>query len=50
MILKAISLPYLKIQKTRVGISFNPQELDYLGKTIGLEGVDEKQIKRRVME
>ncbi len=50
IIRKLVSLPYTKIQRTRIGISFNQQELEYLAKRYGLEVVDEKEIKRRVME
>lgn len=50
IIRKIVDLPYTKIQRARIGISFNQQELDHLAKRYGLGDVDEKEIKRRVME
>jgi len=47
---KIVGLPYTKIQRIRIGLSFNDHDLEYLAKRYGLEGVNEKEIKRRVME
>ncbi len=47
---KITGLPYKKIQRARIGLSFNRQELEYLAKRYGLSTLDEKEIKRHVME
>ena len=47
---KIVGLPYKKIQRARIGLSFNDNDLKYLAKHYQLDKVDEKEIKRRVME
>lgn len=47
---KIVGLPYKKIQRARIGLSFNSQELEYLAKRYELDRIDEKEIKQRVME
>ncbi len=47
---KIVGLPYTKIQRARIGLSFNEHDLNYLSNRYSLEEVDEKEIKRRVME
>ena len=47
---KIVGLPYKKIQRARIGLSFNDADLDYLAKRYGVDDKDEKEVKRRVME
>ena len=47
---KIVGLPYKKIQRARIGLSFNPQELEYLAKRYHLDEIDEKMIKQSVMK
>lgn len=47
---KIVGLPFKKIQRARIGLSFNDHDLEYLTKRYGLEGKNEKEVKRRVME
>lgn len=47
---KIVGLPYTKIQRARIGLSFNHQDLEYLAKRYGLEEVNERELRRRVME
>ncbi|HHJ20165.1 MAG TPA: hypothetical protein ENJ84_10160 [Gammaproteobacteria bacterium] len=50
MVRKIVGLPYKKIQRTRLGLSFNADDFGYLAKRYGLELKDEKEIRRRVIE
>lgn len=47
---RIVGLPYKKIQRARIGLSFNASELEYLAEHYQLDTADEKEIKRRVME
>lgn len=47
---KIIGLPYKTIQRARVGLNFNDDELQYLAQHYGLEKVDKNEIVRRVIE
>jgi len=47
---KIIGLPYVKVQRPRIGLSFNQEELAQLAKHYGLEMADEAEIKRKVLE
>lgn len=47
---KIVGLPYKKIQRARIGLSFDNADLKYLAKRYGLEDTDEKEVKRKVME
>ncbi len=47
---KIVGLPYKKIQRARIGLTFNDSDLEYLAEHYNLEKADEKEIKRRVME
>jgi len=47
---KIVGLPYKKIQRARIGLSFNPLELEYLAKRYNLAEINEKMIKQAVME
>lgn len=47
---KIVGLPYKKIHRARIGLSFNDSDLEYLTEHYQLDRVDEKEIKRRVME
>jgi len=47
---KIVGLPYKKIQRARIGLTFNDSDLKYLAEHYALEQSDEKEIKRRVME
>lgn len=50
IIRKIIGLPYVKIQRPRIGLSFNKEELAQLAQQYGLDEVDEAGIKRKVLE
>ena len=47
---KIVGLPYKKIQRARIGLSFNPQEFEYLAKRYNLDTINEKAIKQHVIE
>ena len=47
---KIVGLPYKKIQRARIGLTFNDNDLNYLAAHYDLDQSDEKEIKRRVME
>ena len=47
---KLIGLPYKKIQRARLGLSFNDEDLSCLAERYGLDSINERVIKRRVME
>lgn len=47
---KLIDLPYKRIQRARLGLSFNNEDLSSLAERYRLDGINEKEIKRRVME
>jgi hypothetical protein len=50
MIRKIINLPYKKIQRPRIGISFDEHEINFLAQKYGLGACNETDIKRRVTE
>ena len=50
MVRKIVELPYKKVQRTRLGLSFSAQDFSDLAKRYGLDHTAEKTIKRRVME
>ncbi len=50
VIRKIVGLNYQRIQRPRIGLSFNQADLDYLSKRYALGASDEKEIKRHVME
>ncbi|MFV2060272.1 MAG: hypothetical protein ACC653_06270 [Gammaproteobacteria bacterium] len=50
IIRQRLDLEYSKIQRPRLGLSFNSDELNSLAKRYDLDTVDEKQIKRCVLE
>ncbi|MCZ6804679.1 MAG: hypothetical protein O7D86_12305 [Proteobacteria bacterium] len=47
---KLVGLPYKKIQRTRVGLSLNKDDLNTLAKRYDIDTADENEIKRRVLE
>ncbi|MES9857682.1 MAG: hypothetical protein ABW166_13920 [Sedimenticola sp.] len=47
---KIIGLPYVKVQRPRVGLSFDKNELEKLAQDYGLDAIDEAEIKRKVIE
>jgi len=50
VIRKITGLPYQRIQRPRIGLSFNQQDLEYLAKRYDMDDFDEKRIKQRVSE
>ena len=50
IIRRIIKLPYVKIQRPRIGLSFNKDELTQLANKYNLDVIDEAEIKRRVIE
>ncbi len=46
---KILGLSYSKVQRPRLGLSFSQDELKQLAHRYGLDRMDEKQIKQRVM-
>lgn len=50
IIRRIIELPYVKIQRPRIGLSFNKDELKQLADKYNLDVIDEVEIKRRVIE
>lgn len=50
VIRKIAGLPYQRIQRPRIGLSFNQQDLAYLAERYGMDSSDEKGIKQRVSE
>ena len=50
LIRKIVGLPYQRIQRPRIGLSFNSADLNYLSQRYHLDLADEKEIKRRVFE
>lgn len=50
MVRKIVDLPYKKVQRIRLGLSFSTQDLSDLANRYGLDHTAEKAIKRRVME
>jgi len=46
---KILGLSYSKVQRPRLGLSFSQDELEQLAHRYGVDCVDEKQIKQRVM-
>ncbi|MBV1914386.1 MAG: hypothetical protein KUG72_03315 [Pseudomonadales bacterium] len=50
VIRKIAGLPYQRIQRPRIGLSFNQQDLEYLAERYGMDSSDEKGIKQRVSE
>ncbi len=47
---KIIGLPYVKVQRPRIGLSFNQAELAQLAKHYELDMADETAIKCKVLE
>ncbi len=50
IIRQRLNLQYSKIQRPRLGLSFNDEELKSLAKRYKLDSTDEKEIKRCVLE
>jgi len=50
IIRQKLDLKYSKIQRPRLGLSFNGDELETLTKRYNLDNIDEKEIKRCVLE
>ncbi|MEE8057692.1 MAG: hypothetical protein V3T17_07655 [Pseudomonadales bacterium] len=50
VIRKIAGLPYQRIQRPRIGLSFNHEDLKYLAQRYAMDGSDEKSIKQRVLE
>jgi len=50
IIRQRLDLQYSKIQHPRVGLSFNSDELSLLAKRYDLDTIDEKEIKRCVLD
>ena len=50
IIRRIIGLPYAKVQRPRIGLSFNQEVLNQLAEKYGLDVTDEAGIHRRVME
>ena len=50
IIRRIIGLPYAKVQRPRIGLSFNKKLLDQLAEKYGLDVTDEAGIQRRVIE
>ncbi len=50
VIRRIIGLPYVKVQRPRIGLSFNKEELKQLAAHYHLDEVDEAAIKRHVIE
>ena len=50
IIRKIVGLPYQRIQRPRIGLSFNPDDLHYLSERYQVPVDDEKTIKQRVRE
>ncbi len=50
MIRKITGLPYQRIQRPRIGLSFNQEELNSLAQRYDMDNADEKGIKQRVRE
>lgn len=50
IIRRIIGLPYAKVQRPRIGLSFNKELLDQLAEKYGLDVTDEAGIQRRVIE
>ena len=50
IIRQKLDLQYSKIQRPRLGLSFNSEELSLLAKRYNLDSIDEKEIKRCVLE
>ena len=46
---KILGLSYSKVQRPRLGLSFSQDELKQLAHRYGVDCLDEKQIKQRVM-
>ena len=47
---KIVGLPYKKIQRARIGLTFSNSDLEYLANHYNLDNAEEKEIKRRVIE
>ncbi len=50
IIRRIIGLPYVKVQRPRIGLSFTPEVLAQLAAKYNLEAADEAEIKRRVID
>lgn len=50
IIRRIIGLPYTKVQRPRIGLSFNKEVLAQLAEKYGLDVTDEAGIQRRVLE
>ncbi|MCU7816142.1 MAG: hypothetical protein KZQ89_15785 [Candidatus Thiodiazotropha sp. (ex Lucinoma kastoroae)] len=50
IIRRIIGLPYTKVQRPRIGLSFNKELLEQLAEKYGLDAADEAGIQRRVIE
>lgn len=50
IIRKIVGLPYQRIQRPRIGLSFKPEDLHYLSQRYQVSVDDEKIIKQRVRE
>jgi len=50
IIRKIIGLTYVKVQRPRIGLSFNRDELNQLAQKYDLNAIDEAEIKRKVLE
>jgi len=50
IIRKIVGLPYQRIQRPRIGLSFNPDDLRNLSQRYQVPVDDEKTIKQRVLE
>ncbi|RLA40356.1 MAG: hypothetical protein DRQ64_04930 [Gammaproteobacteria bacterium] len=49
LIRKIVGLPYQRIQRPRIGLSFNPDDLNTLSQRYQVPVDDEKTIKQRVL-
>jgi hypothetical protein len=50
MIRKIVGLPFKKIQRPRIGLSLDNNDLQFLAKKYGVRPDEEAEIKRRVTE
>ena len=50
VIRKITGLPYQSIQRPRIGLSFNPKDLQHLAQRYRMDSSDEKGIKQRVWD
>ncbi|MES9899745.1 MAG: hypothetical protein ABW148_12060 [Sedimenticola sp.] len=50
IIRRIVGLPYRKVQRPRIGLSFNRELLAQLAEKYGLDVTDEIEIQRRIIE